>query len=62
MAATSGMKMQLQTEAKNAAVYEGHIKDLIAQAGRGQANAFTSYLKPQAYGCHEDLVQYRHAS
>lgn len=62
MAAMSSMKMQLQTEVKNAAVYEGYIKDLIAQAGRGQSNAFNSYLKPQAYSCPEDLVQYWHTS
>ena len=40
--------MQLQTEVKNDAVYEGYTKDLMAWAGRGQASAFISYPKPPA--------------
>lgn len=62
MAATLSMKMQLQTEAKNAAVHEGHVKDFNTWAGRAQVNAFTSHLKLSVHGCRQDLVQSRHTS
>lgn len=53
--------MHLQTEAKNAAVPEGYVKD-FTWAGRAQANAFTSHLKTRAHGGLEDLVQTWHTS
>lgn len=59
VAATSKVKAQLETEVKNDAGYEGHIKGSIAWAGRDQTNAFISFLKPQAHSCREKLIQYR---
>lgn len=60
VATTSKEKTQLETKVRNDAGYEEHIKDSIAWAGRDQANAFISYLKPQAHSCCEKLVQYQH--